>query len=44
MFTEVESQEVELEQVVNTTEQRLEGMVNKALIQDFAEQEVVAMQ
>jgi hypothetical protein len=32
LFTEVEIQGVELEQVVNTTEQRLEGPVNEALI------------
>jgi hypothetical protein len=43
LFTEVESQGVELEQVVNTTEQCLEGPVNEALIQEFIEQEAVAM-
>jgi hypothetical protein len=43
LFTEVESQGVELEQVVNTTEQCLEGPVNEALIQEFTEQEAVAM-
>ena len=43
LFTEVESQGVELEQLVNTTEQRLEGSVNEALIQEFTEQEAVAM-
>jgi hypothetical protein len=32
LFTEVENQGVELEQVVHTTEQRLEGSVNEALI------------
>jgi hypothetical protein len=42
LFTEVESQGIELEQVVNTVEQCLEGPVNEALIQEFIEQEVVA--
>jgi hypothetical protein len=44
LFTEVESQGVELEQVVITTEQCLEGPVNDALIQEFTEKEVVALQ
>jgi hypothetical protein len=44
LFTEVEGQEVELEQIVTTTEQRLEGPINDAFIQDFVEQEVVAQQ
>jgi hypothetical protein len=44
LFTEVESQGVELEQVVSATEQRLEGPVNDALIQEFTEQEAVALQ
>jgi hypothetical protein len=43
LFTEVESQGVELEQLVNTVEQCLEGPVNEALIQEFIEQEAVAM-
>jgi hypothetical protein len=43
LFTEVESQGIELEQVVNTAEQCLEGPVNEALIQEFVEQEAVAM-
>jgi hypothetical protein len=42
LFTEVESQGVELEHLVNTAEQCLEGLVNQALIQDFFEQEAVA--
>jgi hypothetical protein len=33
LFTEVESQGVELEQVILSAEQRLEGSVNDALIQ-----------
>ena len=43
-FTEVEGQEVELEQIVTTIEQRLEGPINDAFIQYFVEQEVVAQQ
>jgi hypothetical protein len=43
LFTEVENQGVELEQVVSTTKQRLEGPVSDALIQEFTEQEVVAL-
>jgi hypothetical protein len=39
LFTEVESQGVELEQVVTATEQCLEGPVNDTVIQDFTEQE-----
>jgi hypothetical protein len=42
LFTEVENQGAELEQVVTTAEQRLEGPVNDAIIQEFAEKEVVA--
>jgi hypothetical protein len=44
LFTEVESQGVELEQVVITTKKCLEGPVNDAMIQEFTEQEVVAQQ
>jgi len=44
LFTEVENQGVELEQVVSATEQRLEGIVNDALIQEFTEQEAVTIQ
>jgi hypothetical protein len=39
LFTEVESRGAELEQVVTTAEQRLEGPVNDAVIQEFTEQE-----
>jgi hypothetical protein len=35
-FTEVEGQGAELEKVVTTTEQRLEGSINNAVIQEFA--------
>jgi hypothetical protein len=42
LFTEVESRGEEMEQVVNTTEQCLEGPVNDTVIQEFTEQEVVA--
>jgi hypothetical protein len=44
LFTEVENQGVELEQVVSAAEQCLEGPVNDALIQEFTEQEAVALQ
>jgi hypothetical protein len=44
LFTEVESRGAELEQVVITAEQCLEGPVNDAVIQEFTEQEVVAQQ
>jgi hypothetical protein len=41
---EIEGRGEELEQVVTTTEQRLEGPINEAVIQEFAEKEVVAQQ
>jgi hypothetical protein len=44
LFTEVESRGAELEQVVNATEQCLEGPVNDVVIQEFVEQEVIAQQ
>ena len=44
LFTELESQDVELEQVVSTVEQCLKGLVNDALIQEFTKQEEVALQ
>jgi hypothetical protein len=44
LFTEVESQGAELEQVVIIAEQRLEGPVNDTLIQEFTEQEAIALQ
>jgi hypothetical protein len=44
LFTEIEGRGAELEQVVTAAEQRLEGPVNEAVIQDFVEQEVVAQQ
>jgi hypothetical protein len=43
LFTEVESQAIELEKPVNKEEQLLEGPVNEALIQEFTEQEEVEM-
>jgi hypothetical protein len=42
LFTEIKGRGAELEQVVTAVEQRLEGPVNEAVIQEFAEQEVVA--
>jgi hypothetical protein len=44
LFTEVEGQGAELEQVATSAEQCLEGPINDALIQEFVEQEVVAQQ
>ena len=44
LFTEVECQEAELEKVSTAIEQRLEGPMNDAFIQDFFEQELVAQQ
>jgi hypothetical protein len=44
LFTEVEGQGPELEQVVTIVEQCLEGPVNDAVIQEFVEQEVIAQQ
>jgi hypothetical protein len=44
LFLEIENQGTELEQVVTTTEQRLEGPVSNTLIQEFIEQEAVAKQ
>jgi hypothetical protein len=44
LFTEVEGQGVELEQVVNVAEQHLEGPMNDVVIQEFVEQEVIAQQ
>jgi hypothetical protein len=44
LFTEVESQGVELEQLVVTTEQHLEGLVNDAVIHEFTEQEATTKQ
>ena len=43
-FTEVESQTSELEQVVITIEQSMEGPVNDTVIHDFTEQEVITLQ
>jgi hypothetical protein len=42
LFTEIEGRGVELEQVVTAAKQCLEGPVNKEVIQEFVEQEVVA--
>jgi hypothetical protein len=39
LFTEVENQGEELEQVVTAAKQRLEGIVNDAVIEEFTKQE-----
>jgi uncharacterized protein YggU (UPF0235/DUF167 family) len=44
LFTEIERRGADLEQVVTAAEQRLEGPVNEAVIQEFAEQEAMAQQ
>jgi hypothetical protein len=44
LFTEVESQGTDLEQVVTTTEQHLEGLVNDTVIQYFTEEEATTKQ
>jgi hypothetical protein len=44
LFLKVESQGVELEQFSTTAEQRLEGPMNDAVIQEFVEKELVAQQ
>ena len=41
LFEEIEGQGAELEQVVTLVEKRLEGPVNEAVIQEFAEQEAL---
>jgi hypothetical protein len=44
LFAELESQGAELEQGVIIVEQRLEGLLNDTVSQEFTEQEVVALQ
>jgi hypothetical protein len=44
IFSEIETQGTELEQVVISAEQCLDGPVNDALIQEFIEQEAATMQ
>jgi hypothetical protein len=44
LFEEIEGHRAELEQVVTAVEQRLEGPVNEAIIQEFTEQEALAKQ
>jgi hypothetical protein len=44
LFTEIESQGAELEQVVLSAEKCLEGLVNDTLIQEFIEQEATTKQ
>ena len=41
LFLEIENQGIELQQVVITAEQCLEGPVNNALIQEFTEKEEI---
>jgi hypothetical protein len=44
LFEDIEGRGKELEQVVTTVEQLLEGPVNEAVIQEFTEQEALAQQ
>jgi hypothetical protein len=44
LFEEIEGQGTLLEQVVVTVEQQLEGPIIEAVVQEFIEQEVVAIQ
>jgi hypothetical protein len=44
LFEEIEGRGAELEQVVTSVEQCLEGPVNEAVIQEFVEQEALAQQ
>jgi hypothetical protein len=44
LFAKIEGPGAELEKVIIAAEQRLEGSINEAVIQEFAEQEVVAQQ
>jgi hypothetical protein len=42
LFEEIEGRGAELEQVVTTVEQRLEGPVTEKVIQDFTKQDALA--
>jgi hypothetical protein len=44
LFVEIEGRGEELEQVITAAERHLEGLVNKVVIQEFTEQEVVVQQ
>jgi hypothetical protein len=44
LFAKIEGRGEKLEQVVTAIEQRLEGPINEALIQEFFEKEVMAQQ
>jgi hypothetical protein len=44
LFEEIEGRGVELEQVVTTVEQRLEGPMMEKVIQEFIEKESLAKQ
>jgi hypothetical protein len=44
LFTEIEGRGAKLEKVVTVVEQRLEGLVNEAVIQEFTEQEAMPQQ
>jgi hypothetical protein len=44
LFEEIEGQGAQLEQVVTSVEQRLEGPVNEKVIQEFIEKEALVKQ
>jgi hypothetical protein len=44
LFEEIEGRGEELENVVTSFEQRLEGPMNKSILQEFTEQEALAQQ
>jgi hypothetical protein len=44
LFAEIEGRGTKLDQVIIADEQRLEGPVNEAVIQEFVEQEFMAQQ
>jgi hypothetical protein len=44
MFEEIEGRGAEMEKVVTSVEHRLEGHVNKVVLQEFVEQEALAQQ
>jgi hypothetical protein len=44
LFEEIEGRGSQLEQVVTTVEQRLEGTITKKVIQEFVEQEALVKQ
>jgi hypothetical protein len=44
LFEEIKGQSAQLEQVVNSVEQQLEGTIMEKVIQEFVDQEALAKQ